>query len=455
MKASRPIGAAAAAVAAAVALAGCSGSSSGGGGSAGPVTLTYALWDNTQQPGYQQCADQFTKQHPDIKIKITQAAWTNYWQNLTTQMTANDAPDVFTDHVAYFPQFVQDNQIVNIEPMVQTAHINLSQYQAGLANMWTKGGERFGLPKDWDTVAVVYNTKMLAAAGVSSAQLQNWTWNPVNGGTFEQIIAMLTLDKNGHNGLSPLFDKHAVKQYGIYLTYDDGGSGQNGWGNLAYENGFTFLDKNPFGTHYNYDSPALAQTISWLASLAQKGYAQSYSATSSLGPSVPLNAGQAAMTFIGDYNISSYSGPTAKQSFTYAPLPVGPDGRKTFINDLSDAIWSGTKHMQQAWQWVQFLASPACQDIVARQGIIFPAIQGASADSVQVRTAKGQDVAPFVQEANVPAGTFFYPITYDGSQIQTTVQSGLDQVWTGKASASAALASIESQVTNDMAQAGG
>jgi multiple sugar transport system substrate-binding protein len=437
------------AVAAPLAAVGCS--SKGGAGSSGPVTLTYALWDQTQESGYQACAAAFTAQNPDIKIKITQAAWANYWQNLTTEMTAGDAPDVFTDHVAYYPQFVADNQIMDISADVAASNVDLGQYQPGLANLWVDDGKRYGLPKDWDTEGLVYNAKMLSAAGVDPSTLDDLTWNPTNGGTFEKLIAELTVDDNGNNGLSPDFDKNHVKVYGFVPTYDDGSTGQNGWGDLAAENGFSFLPK-PFSTDYDYNSPALAQTISWFAGLAQKGYAPPYSKSSSLGVQTVLDSGQGAMTILGSFDVSSYTGPAAKQSYGFAELPVGPDGRKTFVNDLSDAIWSGTKHPQQAWKWVEFLASPACQDIVATKGVIFPAISGATKKAETTRIAEGQDITPFVQEAQAPGGTFTYPISQHEDQITTEVQSQLDAVWLGQSTASAALATAQTAVNGYMSQ---
>jgi len=44
------------------------------------------------------------------------------------------------------------------------------------------------------------------------------------------------------------------------------------------------------------------------------------------------------------------------------------------FNGLADSIWSGSQHKEEAWQWVKFLASPACQDIVGRYGVVFPAL---------------------------------------------------------------------------------
>ena len=76
-------------------------------------------------------------------------------------------------------------------------------------------GNRYGAPKDWDTVAIFYDRTQLKAAGVDRPQLDNLTWNPKDGGTFEKIVAHLTVDTNGVRGDEPGFDKNNVKMHGL------------------------------------------------------------------------------------------------------------------------------------------------------------------------------------------------------------------------------------------------
>ncbi|MFD0591684.1 extracellular solute-binding protein [Catellatospora coxensis] len=254
-------------------------------------------------------------------MKISQAAWNEYWQNLTTQIAAGDAPDVWTNQGSYYPQFVSSGQILDIQPYVTADKVDLSQYQGGLADLFTKGDQRFGLPKDWDTMALVYNTEHLKAQGIDAASLANLTWNPTDGGTFEQLIAKATVDEKGRNGLDPAFDKTKVKVFGYLPEWADGSQGQNGWGNLAASNGFTYLDKNPWGTQYKYDDPKLAQTIDWFKSLSAKGYAPALDKASTLSRDSLLNAGKGAITFAGSWMINSYLGEGAKLKFAFAPLP--------------------------------------------------------------------------------------------------------------------------------------
>ena len=126
---------------------------------------------------------------------------------------------------------------------------NVNQYQEGLADLW-KGpdGKRYGLPKDFDTVAIFYNKKLIADAGVKEADLQNLQWNPQDGGTYEKMIAHLTVDQSGKRGDEPGFDKSKVKVYGLGLDGGSGsGVGQTQWSMYTGSNNWQFTDKNPVG----------------------------------------------------------------------------------------------------------------------------------------------------------------------------------------------------------------
>ncbi|WP_433088339.1 ABC transporter substrate-binding protein [Dactylosporangium sp. CA-052675] len=417
-------------------------SNSSGDDTGGKVTLEYWLWDDKQQPAYQACADEFTKANPNITVKISQTAWAQYWQNLTTQLASGSAPDVWTDHASYYPQFVSSNQILDIQPFVDKDKVDLSQYQAGLADLFVKDGKRYGLPKDWDTMALVYNTKFVPDA----TGLDKLTWNPADGGTFEQAIAKATVDANGRNGLDPAFDKTKVKVYGFLPEWADGSQGQNGWGDLAVSNGFTYLDKNPWGTRYKYDDPKLAETIAWFKHLIDAGYAPKFDKQSTLGRDAVMDAGQAAFTIVGSWTISSYLGTGAKQQYAFAPLPTGPAGRKSAINGLSDAIYAGTKHPEQAWAWVKFLGSAACQDIVGDKAVVFPALKSGADKALAAHKAAGRDVHVFTDEAAAPGGTFFLPITDHGNEISQIVQDSLQGVVLGSAQPADALKKANDQV---------
>ncbi|GGP01585.1 sugar ABC transporter substrate-binding protein [Nonomuraea glycinis] len=437
------------AVTAVVLTASCGGggASDGGASGEGKTTLTYALWDDVQQGAYQQCADAFQKANPDITIKITQNAWDQYWQSLTTQMVSGDAPDVITMQASFYPQFVKNGQLLDIQPMVTADKVDLTQYWPGLAESWVKDGKRYGLPKDWDTMAIIYNVKQAKEAGVDLTDL---TWNPKDGGTFEDALAKLTVDTAGKRGDEPGFDKTKIAVYGYAPELNDGSLGQNSWGNLAVSNGFSYIDKNPFGTKYFYDDPKLVETAAWFKTIADKGYTPSYDKTSSLGTDAVLTSGKAALGVTGSWMIKTYLEAT-EQEFAFAPLPAGPLGRKSSFNGLADVIYAGTEHKDAAWKWVKFLGSTDCQNIVADNAVVFPAITSATERVLAAHEKAGREVQLFVDQAKAENGTFLLPVSDHADEINQIMGTAFDEIWLGQKDAKTSLTAANQQVNSLLA----
>ena len=142
-----------------------SSSTSSSSASGDGVTVSYWLWDDRQAPLYQKCADDFHAENPNITVKITQTAWGQYWDTLTTQLAASNAPDTFVDHSTRLLQFIDSKQILDITDKAKEAGIDDSIYQPGLADLSKFEGKRYGLPKDWDTMGLLYDTEVAKEAG--------------------------------------------------------------------------------------------------------------------------------------------------------------------------------------------------------------------------------------------------------------------------------------------------
>ena len=63
-------------------------------------------------------------------------------------MVSGTAPDVFTNHLAKYPEFAAKEQLVDIQPFVDRDGVDIGAYIGDLAELWTRDGKRFGLPKD-------------------------------------------------------------------------------------------------------------------------------------------------------------------------------------------------------------------------------------------------------------------------------------------------------------------
>jgi multiple sugar transport system substrate-binding protein len=406
--------------------------------------INYWLWDALQLPAYQAAAAAFEKANPDIKVKITQTAWGDYWTTLSTGFVSGTAPDVFTDHLSRYPEFLANDLLVDIGPLIKKDKVPIDVYLGGLYDLWGKGGKQYGLPKDWDTIALIYNKAMLEKAGVDPKELNDLTWNPKDGGTFGQLIAKLSVDEAGNNGLAANFNPKKVKQYGLLIDGAPDGFGQVEWSHFAVSNGFKFHD-GPWAKGFHYDDPKLAETFKWIVDMMKKGFIVPAKDSRQLGANGFFAAGKGAMALTGSWTINWYMD-NAKFDKGFAPLPKGPDGRKSMFNGLADSIWVGSKHKDEAWKWVKFLGSEEGQKIIAGYGVVFPAIKSDAELAEQVMSKKGVDASAFLAEATDPHGTFLFPIADHAADVLRTTKIGLDAILLNGADPTSTFKKINSEV---------
>lgn len=428
----RKLGLLALAVAMPLTLTACVGGfAAGGGGSAGSGAgeVQYWLWDAGQLPAYQACADAFAAENPGVTAKITQIGWGDYWTKLTAGFVGGTAPDVFADHLSKYPEFMVNEQLLPLDDLIARDNVPTDIYQPRLADLWVGAdGKRYGLPKDWDTVAVFYNEAMTDDAGISKEQLDSLEWNPTDGGTYEQAIAHLTVDDNGVRGDEPGFDKDNVRTYGIGLSESGGAVGQTQWSMYTGSVGdWTFTDRDTWGTHFNYDAPQFQETIGWFRSLIDKGYMPPLEKTVGASNIDQFGAGNYAMITEGSWNTNTITG-SAGLTVGIAPTPIGPSGhRASMFNGLADSIWSGSQNQEAAWKWVKYLASPACQNQVGEQGVVFPATRTGSEAAQAAFESRGIDVTAFTRHIE-EGTTVLFPLTEHGAAIIQIMTPAMDSV---------------------------
>ena len=429
----------AATTAALLLLTACGGTAAGGSNG----TIEYWLWDSGQQPGYQKCADAFQQQNPGLKIHISQYGWDNYWSKLTAGFIADAAPDVFTDHLAKYAQFVDLKVLRPLDDLGPTSDVQDSDYQPGLAELWKgQDGKRYGTPKDWDTIAMFYDGAALKAAGVDPASLKDLAWNPTDGGTFEKLVAHLSIDVNGKRGDEAGFDKNHVKTFGL----GSDGAGGSGWGQTQWSAftgsaGWQVTDKNPWGTHFNLDQPAFQDTLNWYFGLSRKGFMPTYAqiggnSANAAGPDKQIQSGTAALALSGSWMISTFTKLTdaggKKLDIGLAPTPIGPTGKRaSMFNGLADSITTLSKQPENAAKWVKFLSGEQCQDIIGQSGVVFPARPKGTELAIQFnKTDRKLDVSPFTDQVKNKT-TFLFPVTSNAADIQALMQPRMDAVYIG------------------------
>ena len=98
-------------------------------------------------------------------------------------------------------------------------------------------------------------------------------------------------------------------------------------------------------------------------------------------------------------------------------------------NGLADSIWTGTKHKAEAWKWVKFLSSPACQNIVGT-GRRVPGDPERGPPGGRRAQGTGVDVSAFTSYLKTK-NMMLFPITDKAPQINLIVQPTLEKILIG------------------------
>jgi multiple sugar transport system substrate-binding protein len=171
-------------------LAGCSGTSGSDSTPSGgkPVTLTMVWWgDDVRAQATNQAVKLFEKEHPNITVKTTSLPYDGYFDKLSTQIAANDAPDVQQLQGEFMVQYANQGALLDLKK-VDTAKLDPGTTHNGKID-----GQQDAVPTGLSTLVVVANTKLFKQAGVEIPDDQTWTWDD-----YDRIAAQIT--KNSPKG---------------------------------------------------------------------------------------------------------------------------------------------------------------------------------------------------------------------------------------------------------------
>jgi ABC-type glycerol-3-phosphate transport system substrate-binding protein len=413
---------------------GCSSSS--GSSSASTGTINWWTWDDKQAVAYQSCATAFEKANPGTTVKISQYDVSDYFTKLTSGFVAGNAPDAFQDSVQYFPAYAGQNQLLPLDDLIKKTSYNLSQFSVGVDAWKYTDGKQYGLPLDWAATAIYFNQDKLTAAGYTAQDVSSLTWNPTDGGTFDKMVAHLTVDKNGKRGDQAGFDKSRIATYGVGVLNVDDFIGQTTWSTFAATTGWQMGNKSNFPTQFNYNDPRFVQTMDYIKSLATRGYMPGFGQFSSAnGQSTVsdtdlLGSGKVALENAGSWEAATFAKlPGVKVGI--APTVIGPDGKRAVMsNSNGNTIWAGTKNPDLTWKWVSYMGSAECQTLAGKSGTFFPSIASAMDASAQAMKSQGVDWSVFTQYQK--DGSLYGAIAYaNGAALQQAEQPLLDAYFGG------------------------
>jgi multiple sugar transport system substrate-binding protein len=336
-----------------LALTGCGASNDG------KTHLTFQIWDVAQRDGMQAVADAYTAQHPDVVIEVQVTSWGEYWTKLEASAISNQMPDIFWMHTNEILKYADYGMLADVTDLYadeSSTYYEDHFSEVSRSNSQGSDGRMYGVPKDKDTVCLVYNREMFDAANVAYPD-ESWTW--------DDLIA----------ASQQIYD--VTGKYG-YMAYGDD---QLGYWNFVYQNGgYILAEDNLTG---GYTQPATMEAMGVYIGFQKEDWCPDQNYFAETSPGTAFFSEQGAMFFEGNWNLLNemLNYPDMQGKWDVAVLPKCPnpqsgDGRATISNGLSYATSAKGKNREIALDVLRFFGSEEGQRIQGESGAAIPAYNG-------------------------------------------------------------------------------
>ena len=159
------------ATATALAVAGCGSDANGGGSSSsGSASSTIQVWEgytDTEAKEFAKLVSEYEAQHPGQKVSTLFVNNDNTLQKVLTAVKGGSPPDIAYLYGSWAPNVAQIPQVVDLTQVVQRSGVDWNDFYVGERDVASVNGKVIGIPALVDNLAVVYNKKLFAEAGLA------------------------------------------------------------------------------------------------------------------------------------------------------------------------------------------------------------------------------------------------------------------------------------------------
>ena len=354
--------------------------------------LQVNIWDNNQLAGLQQIADEWSAES-GVKVTINVVDWDNYWTLLEAGASGGQMPDVFWMHSNTAQLYMENDLLLNLDDYIAADDaIDLANYYEGVVNLYNSNGVQYALPKDHDTIALLYNKAIFDKYGVDYPT-DDWTWDDV-------LAAAKTITEAGAAD-------------GVYGYAINTSNNQDGWYNIIYDYGAQVITDDHKGTTIGSEQGKAA--MEKMRQILE--YAAPQTTVAETGTDSLFMSGLTAMITQGSWMINNFYKAENSADYAWAMLPyadVNENGacdegeRYSAYNGLGWAASYNTADPDAAYSLISYFCAEKGQLEQAELGVTMGGMVGIS--DAFASAFEGMDVSAFVR-AELEGDLFFRPYT--------------------------------------------
>lgn len=304
----------------------------------------------------------FNTANPGITATLQSAPGEEFWSRQEARLAAGTPPDLSIGDPGFFGRYAHKGYYLALEPSVERDQVNLEKWfpitvgdcrydsTTGIVGQ----GTLYGMPATYVGLILYYNKDLFDAAGLGYPD-DTWTRD-----TFTEAALALTQDSAGKRSGDAGFNADDIVQWGVShnLSY--------GMAVHVWNNGGALISDDQ--TQCLLTEPATVEIFEWFDKLLHEDHANPTPAQLEGLPN-PLQVGKVAMSMDGSWNVDYY---VANLEFNWdiAPVPMGNKGldRITYAGTNTLHIFKDSKHPEEAWKLLQFMAGPEGMAYFAKTG---------------------------------------------------------------------------------------
>ncbi|MBO7710658.1 MAG: sugar ABC transporter substrate-binding protein, partial [Lachnospiraceae bacterium] len=342
--------------------------------------LQVAIWDNNQLAGLQKIADEWSEKS-GVKVQINVITWNEYWTLLEAGASGGELPDVFWMHINEAQKYMEAEMLLNLNDYIEADDaIDLANYYEGIVNIYRNNDVQYALPKDHDTIALLYNKAIFDKYGVDYPT-DDWNWD-------DYCAAAAAISEAGRDD-------------GVYGTAMNTNDGQDGWYNFIYDFGGRLISED--NKTSGMDDENTIKAMTYLAdNLFPSMPAQDLMAVTD--PDVMFLSGIVGMMLQGSWMVNTFYTAENAADYAWAEIPyydANGNGscdegeRCSLYNGLGWAAAHDTEDPKAAYDLISAFCCEEGQLKQSELGVTMAAYKGAS--DAFANAFEGMDISSFLK----------------------------------------------------------
>lgn len=309
------------------------------------TVINFYYWDEGQKEGMDELITMFEESQDEVVVESTIVPWGEYWTKLQTALPTGTGPDVFWMNM-YASDYIHAGLLLDLTDGLKESGFDESKYPAAVLEMYEADGKIYGVPKDYDGMAIYYNKAIFDEMGVDYPEA-GWTWE-------DMLETAQALTNESH--------------YGIVARPD----ANSGYQNFVFQNEGGFMDENQMPL---VNGTEVTEALQFLHDLMYK-YKVSPTGSEQLEfqPTDMFISGQAAMITDGSWALAQYNEALGADC-QIAELPTHKCQGAT-THGLAYSVAANSSNKEAALKFVEFAATKEAQEAAAKGAI--PAYEGTS-----------------------------------------------------------------------------